>query len=327
MSTETADIAGRFDLAGRRIWVAGHGGMVGSAICRRLSQVPGVTLLTVDRSSLDLTRQAEVEAWMLAEKPEVVVLAAAKVGGIEANRSFPVDFLRDNLAIETNVIHAAHLAGVRKLMLVASTCIYPRLAPQPMREADLMTGPLEPTNKWFAVAKIAGVMLCQAYRQQYGDDFVAISVTNLFGPGDNYHPEESHVPAALLRRFHEAKEGGAPEVVVWGTGEPLREFMYIDDMADAAAFLLERYSESDLINVGSGQEISIGEFARAVASTVGYQGELVFDTDKPNGAPRKLVDSSRLAALGWRATTPIPEALRLTYQDFLAGGGRNRDVA
>jgi GDP-L-fucose synthase len=307
---------GRFELAGRKVWVAGHRGMVGSALMRRLA-AEDCRILTADRSQLDLTRQAEVEAWMAAEKPDAVFLAAAKVGGIHANDSYPADFIRDNLVIETNIIDAAWRSGVGKLLFLGSSCIYPRLAPQPMPEEALLTGPLEPTNEWYAVAKIAGIKLCQAYRRQHGCDFVSAMPTNLYGPGDNYHPENSHVPAALIRRFHQAKLEGAPEVVVWGTGKPLREFLCVDDLADACVFLMKTYSGDSHVNVGTGIETSIADFARTVAEVVGYRGELVFDTARPDGTPRKLLDVARINAMGWRARTSLKDGLAQAYAWYL----------
>jgi GDP-L-fucose synthase len=310
-------------LKGKRIFVAGHRGMVGSAIARRLAS-EDCEIITVDRRKVDLTRQAETEAYIADTKPSVVVLAAAKVGGIAANNSLPVDFLLGNLAISQNVIAAAHSAGVRKLLFLGSSCIYPKLAPQPMREDALLTGSLEPTNEWYAVAKIAGIKLCQAYRRQYGDDFISVMPTNLYGPGDNYHPEHSHVPAALIRRMHEAKQAGAPQVTVWGTGAPKREFLYVDDLADACVFVLKHYSAEGFLNVGTGEDVTIAEFARAVADTVGYQGSFVFDTSRPDGAPRKLLDVSKLTALGWRAKTALRTGLAAAYADFLANSGSLR---
>ncbi len=304
-----------FALEGRSVWVAGHRGMVGSAIVRRLER-EGCRVLTADRAEVDLTRQDQVERWMAANRPEAVFLAAAKVGGIHANNTYPAEFIRDNLAIETNIIHAAWQTGVAKLLFLGSSCIYPRLAEQPMREDALLTGPLEPTNEWYAVAKIAGIKLCQAYRRQYGCDFISAMPTNLYGPGDNYHPENGHVPAALIRRFHEARLAGAPRVVVWGTGSPLREFLCVDDLADACVFLMRHYSDEPHVNAGTGREISIADFARTVAQVVGYQGEIVFDTSRPDGTPRKLMDVSRLAALGWTAPTALPDGLRRAYDWF-----------
>jgi GDP-L-fucose synthase len=312
-----------FDLAGRRVFVAGHRGMVGAALVRRL-QAERCEVITAERDALDLTRQDSTERWFAANKPEAVFLAAARVGGIHANATYPADFIADNLAIALNGVQAAHAAGVTKLMFLGSSCIYPKLAPQPMSEEQLLTGPLEPTNEWYAVAKIAGIKLCQAYRRQHGVDFVSVMPTNLYGPGDNYHPENSHVPAALIRRFHEAKLADAPSVTVWGTGAPLREFLAADDLADACIFVMKHYSGDDFLNIGAGKEISIGEFARTVADVVGYRGKLEFDTTRPDGMPRKLLDSARLNALGWRPRTPLREGLAAAYADFLAGGGRYR---
>jgi GDP-L-fucose synthase len=313
-----------FPLAGRRVWVAGHRGMVGAAIARRLGETE-CEVLTVDRGDLDLTRQNDVEAWLAEHRPDVVVLAAAKVGGIHANSTRPADFILDNLQIQNNVIRGAHEAGVSKLLFLGSSCIYPRNAPQPMQESALLTGSLEPTNEWYAIAKIAGIKLCQALRRQHGSDFISVMPTNLYGPGDNYHPTESHVPAALIRRFHEAKMTGDPTVTVWGTGSPLREFLFVDDLADACVFVLEHYSEEQFLNVGTQKEISIADFARTVMSVVGYQGDIVFDTSKPDGTPRKLLDVSALSGLGWRASTELTDGLRTAYRDFLAGGGRFND--
>jgi GDP-L-fucose synthase len=305
------------ELEGRRVYVAGHRGMVGSAIVRRLAR-EDCTILAADRASLDLSRQAATESWFAANRPDVVIVAAAKVGGIKANTDRPVEFLADNLAIELNVIRASHLAGVRKLLFLGSTCIYPRNAQQPMSEDQLLTGPLEPTNEWYAVAKIAGIKLCQAYRRQYAADYISVMPTNLYGPGDNYHPEDSHVVAALIRRIHEAKVARAPGVVVWGTGTPRREFLHVDDLADACVFVLRHYSDSEILNIGCGQDISIAEFARLVARVVGYSGEIVFDPSRPDGTPRKLTDTTRLSGLGWRPTISLEQGLPRTYQNFLA---------
>ena len=306
-----------FDLKGKKIWVAGHRGMVGGAIVRRLAS-EDAEVLTVGRQALDLRDAAAVRAWLKANRPDVVVLAAAKVGGIAANDSLPADFLYDNLMIETSVIGGAFEAEVSKLLFLGSSCIYPRLAPQPIPEEALLTGPLEPTNEWYAIAKIAGLKLCQAYRRQHGADFISGMPTNLYGPGDNYHPEHSHVPAALIRRMDEARLARAPSVTVWGTGAPLREFLYIDDMADACVHLLKHYSGEIALNIGSGQEVSIADFAGHVAKAVGYEGELKFDASRPDGTPRKLVDVARLKALGWSARTSLDEGLALAYADYLA---------
>lgn len=306
-----------YALSGKRIFVAGDRGMVGSALVRRL-QHEDCTILTASRAELDLLSQASVNQWMEQNRPQAMIVAAAKVGGIHANNTLPAEFLYNNLMIEANLVHAAHTVGVEKLLLLGSSCIYPRLSPQPIPEDALLTSALEPTNEWYAIAKIAGVKLCQAYRRQYGSDFISAMPTNLFGPGDNYHPLNSHVPAALIRRFHEAKEANAPEVVVWGTGSPLREFMYVDDLADACIFLLQHYSDEPPINVGSAQEVSIADFARAVQEVIGYQGQLTFDTSKPDGTPRKLLDTQRLHALGWQNKTLLKDGLRLAYQAFLA---------
>jgi GDP-L-fucose synthase len=312
-----------FDFQGARVFVAGHKGMVGSAIVRRLASEP-CEILTVDRSTLDLAHQTATERWLAQARPDAVFLAAGKVGGIHANNSDPVAFLEVNLRIALNVIHAAFAAEVKKLVFLGSSCIYPKLAPQPMTEDMLLTGPLEPTNQWYAVAKIAGIKLCEAYRRQYGADFVSAMPTNLYGPGDNYHPENSHVPAALIRRFHEAKLARAPAVTVWGTGQPRREFLAVDDLADACVFVMKRYSGDEFVNIGAGQDITIAEFARLVADVVGYRGDLQFDSSRPDGTPQKLLDVSKLAALGWRAKTPLNEGLQAAYADFLAGGGRGR---
>ena len=310
-----------FDFADKRVYVAGHTGMVGAAIVRRLSTEP-CAILTADRTTLDLTRQAETEQWMRATSPDAVIVAAAKVGGIAFNNAYPVDFLADNLAIALNVIRASHAAGVKKLLFLGSSCIYPRLAPQPMREEMLLTGSLEPTNEWYALAKIAGIKLVEAYRRQYGVDFISVMPTNLYGPGDNYHPEHSHVPAALIRRLHEAKLAVAPTVTIWGSGRPRREFLAVDDLADACVFVMKHYSASEFLNVGTGQDMTISEFARLIADVVDYRGRLVFDTSRPDGAPQKLLDVSKLTRLGWRAKTSLREGIAAAYADFLAGGGR-----
>jgi GDP-L-fucose synthase len=313
-----------YDLRGKRVFVAGHRGMAGSAIVRRLAS-EGCAILTVPREEVDLARQEPTEAWLMANRPDAIFLAAGLVGGIHANDSYPADFIADNVAIALNVIRGAHLAKVGKLLFLGSSCIYPKLAPQPMREEALLSGPLEPTNEWYAVAKIAGIKLAQAYRAQFGDDFISLMPTNLYGPGDNYHPQNSHVPAALIRRFHEGKVSGAPRVTVWGSGTPRREFLAVDDLADACVFVMRHYSAAGFLNVGTGSDVTIAEFARTVADIVGYTGELYFDTEKPDGAPRKLLDVGKLTALGWRAKTTLREGLAAAYADFLAGGGRARE--
>ncbi|MBR1134136.1 GDP-L-fucose synthase family protein, partial [Bradyrhizobium iriomotense] len=291
-----------FELKGKSVYVAGHRGMVGSAILRRLA-TEDVRLVTVDRREVDLRNQAAVFDWFAQARPQVVFLAAAKVGGIVANDTLRAEFIYDNIAIAANVIQAAHQSGAEKLMFLGSSCIYPKLAPQPLREDSVLTGPLEPTNEPYAIAKIAGIKMVEAYRSQYGCDFISVMPSNLYGPGDNYHPEMSHVVAALIRRFHEAKVSGAKNVVVWGTGTPRREFLYVDDMADACVHLMKTYSSAELVNIGAGADITIAEFARLVADIVGYGGEISFDTSRPDGTPRKLLDVSRLDKLGWRATT------------------------
>jgi GDP-L-fucose synthase len=311
-----------FDLVGKRVFVAGHKGMVGSALVRRLSEEP-VEIVAAERHALDLTRQAETEAWMGYNRLDVVILAAGRVGGIAYNNAFPVDFLADNLAMELNVIRGAYAAGVRKLLFLGSSCIYPKFAPQPMNEDMLLTGALEPTNEWYAVAKIAGIKLVEAYRRQHGADFISLMPTNLYGPGDNYHPEHSHVPAALIRRFHEAKLAKAASVTVWGTGRPRREFLAVDDLADACVFALKHYSGDGFLNVGAGRDITIADFAKLVAEVVEYSGDIAFDTSRPDGTPQKLLDVSRMTALGWTARTEIHAGIAAAYQDFLAGGGRH----
>jgi len=313
-----------FDLAGKRVFVAGCSGMAGSAIARRLAS-ENCEVLTVAHKAVDLRQQDPTERWLGVNKPDAIFLAAGRVGGIHANKTYPADFIADNLAIALNVIRGAYSTGVKKLLFLGSSCIYPKLAPQPMTEDMLLTGPLEPTNEWYAVAKIAGIKLCQSYRRQYGADFVSVMPTNLFGIGDNYHPENSHVPAALIRRFHEATLANAPSVTVWGTGRPLREFLAVDDLADACIFVMKHYSGDNFLNVGSGEDIAIGDFARLVAQVVGYRGKLVFDASRPDGAPQKLLDVSKLAALGWRAKISLRDGLKVAYADFLAGGGRWRD--
>ena len=306
-----------FELRGKRAFVAGHHGMVGSALVRRLAG-ENVELLTAGRGEVDLRDQAAVFSWFAKARPQVVFLAAAKVGGIVANNTLRAEFIYDNLVIATNVIHAAHVNGTEKLMFLGSSCIYPKLAPQPLREDTMLTGPLEPTNEPYAIAKIAGIKMVEAYRSQYGSDFINVMPTNLYGPGDNYHPEYSHVVAALIRRFHEAKLSGVKNVVVWGTGTPRREFLYVDDMADACIHLMKNYSADELVNIGTGEDITIAEFARVVAATVGYSGEISFDPSRPDGTPRKWLDVSRLAKLGWRARTSLEDGIRLAYRAYLS---------
>ncbi|MGH1330191.1 MAG: GDP-L-fucose synthase [Paracoccaceae bacterium] len=305
-----------YRLAGKRIWVAGHRGMVGAALVRRLSREP-CKIITAGRDELDLTVQADVNAWMDKTRPDAIILAAAKVGGIHANNTQPAEFLRDNLMLEANVIHAAYQAGVSKLLFLGSSCIYPKHAPQPIVEEHLLTGPLEPTNEWYAIAKIAGIKMCQAYRKQYGVDFISAQPTNLYGPGDNYDLQTSHVLPALLRKFHEAKQANAPSVTLWGSGTPLREFLHVDDLADALIYLLKNYADESPINIGSGQEISIRGLAEEIAQTVGYKAELAFDPSKPDGTPRKLIDSTKLHMLGWNRARSLKDGLRDTYSAYL----------
>lgn len=305
-----------FSLSNKRVWVAGDRGMVGAALMRRLKS-ENCELITVSRKQVDLRRQDETASWIEDHRPDVIFVAAARVGGIRANSTYPVDFLFDNLMIEANIINSAHHIGVDKLMFLGSSCIYPKHAAQPICEDALLTGPLEPTNEWYAVAKIAGIKLCQAYRRQYGDDFISVMPTNLYGPGDNFHPVDSHVPASLIRRFHEAKLSGAREVQVWGTGAPLREFLYVDDLADACVWLMKFYSGEEHVNVGVGKDLSIADFAVLVKDVVGYTGNIAFDASKPDGAPRKLLDVSRLRDLGWQAKTPLRAGLTKTYEWFL----------
>lgn len=308
-----------------RIWVAGHRGMVGSAITRRLC-AEGRTVITVDRSILDLRQQDEVEFWLRANKPSAIIFAAAKVGGIIANSTYPADFIYDNLTIQTNVIHGAHKAGVDRLVFLGSSCIYPKFAEQPIKESALLTGPLEPTNEWYAIAKISGIMTCQAYRKQHGRRYVSVMPCNLYGPNDNFNLETSHVLPALMRKFHEAKISGAKEVVVWGTGMPLREFLHVDDLARGVVWCLDNYDEYEHINCGAGYDLTIRELAETVGRVVGYSGNLVFDTSKPDGTPRKIMDSSRIRALGWRPDIPFEDGIRSTYRWYLENVAA-RDVA
>jgi GDP-L-fucose synthase len=312
-----------FELAGKRVFVAGHTGMAGSAIVRRLTS-EACTLLVAEHRELDLTRQEQVESYLAHTRPEVVIMAAGRVGGIWANDHHPANFIAENLAMALNCIHASHQVGVRKFVFLGSTCIYPRLAKQPMNEDLLLTGELEPTNEWYAIAKIAGIKLGQAYRRQYGDDFISVMPTNLYGPGDNYHPENSHVVAALIRRFHEAKIANAPTVTVWGSGTPRREFLYVDDFADATVFVLKNYSGAQFINIGIGEDLTIAAFAKTVADVIGYRGQITYDDSKPDGTPRKLVDVSRLSALGWKAKVSLREGLAQAYADYLTNEARER---
>ena len=322
MSTEalTAGPKPVFDLAGKRVWVAGHKGMVGQALVRRLAS-ERCELVTADRRQVDLTRQAETEAFLERVRPDAIFIAAAKVGGILANSTRPAEFIYDNLMIQTNIIAAAHRFGVQKVLILGSSCIYPKMAPQPMTEDALLTGPLEPTNEWYAIAKIAGVKLGQAYRQQFGGDFISAMPTNLYGEGDNFDLNSSHVLPALMMKAHNAKRANAESLTIWGTGSPTREFLHADDCADALVFLMKHYSGSEHVNVGSGQEISILDLARTICEVVGFQGRLDFDTSKPDGTPRKLMSSERLANLGWRAKIGLREGVARTYGWLLAHSG------
>ena len=297
--------------------MAGHRGMVGSAIVRALQREGYTNIVTKTRAALDLLNQSAVADFFEHEKPEYVFLAAAKVGGIMANNTYRAGFLYENLLIETNIIHSAYRSGVKKLLFLGSSCIYPKMAPQPLKEEYLLSGFLEPTNEPYAIAKIAGIKLCEAYRDQYGCNFISAMPTNMYGPNDNYHPENSHVLPALIRKFHEAKTTNQNTVTVWGDGSPLREFLYADDLADALVFLMLHYNEKQFVNVGYGEDISIGELAQMVKETVGFQGDIEFDTSKPNGTPKKLMDSSRLFSLGWKPAVSLKEGIALAYQDFL----------
>jgi GDP-L-fucose synthase len=297
-----------------RVYVAGHRGLVGSAICRRLAREGFENVIVRGRSELDLRDQPAAERFFAETRPEFVFVAAAKVGGILANSTHPAEFLYDNLAVQNNVIHFAWKYGCRKLLFLGSSCIYPKLCPQPIREEYLLTGPLEPTNEWYAIAKIAGIKMAQAYRQQYGFHAISAMPTNLYGPGDNFDLQSSHVLPALIRKFHEARLNRSPEVVVWGTGAPRREFLHVDDLADAVVFLMRNYDEAEIVNVGTGDDVAIRELAEMVRRATGYEGNIVFDATKPDGTPRKLLDVSRLTALGWRASIPLDEGIRSTYQ-------------
>lgn len=308
--------ASNYDLSGKRVWVAGHRGMVGSAIARRLD-AEQCEIITVGRDTVDLTRQDDVNDWLNEQKPDAVFVAAATVGGIQANNTRPAEFLYDNLVIETNIIHAAQTFGVEKLMFLGSACIYPRLAEQPVAENALLTGPLEPTNEWYAIAKIAGIKLCDAYRRQYGCDFISAMPNNLYGPGDNFDLESSHVVPALIRKIHQAKMDNSGTVSIWGTGKPLREFLYVDDCADAIVFLMKHYSAEGHVNMGSGQEVTIGELARRIGVVVGFKGDFTFDTSRPDGMPRKLLDVSLINELGWQAETSLNDGLQRSYRWFV----------
>jgi len=307
-----------------RIFVAGHAGLAGSAIVRKLTREGYGNILTVSRAALDLRRQAAVEAFFAREQPDYVFLAAAKVGGILPNDTHPADFIRDNLAIQSNVIDAAYRQGARKLLFLGSSCIYPKFAPQPIREEYLLTGELEPTNQWYAVAKIAGIKMAQAYHRQYGFRAISLMPTNLYGPGDNFNLTTAHVLPALLRKFHEAVQSGASEVEVWGTGEPRREFLHVDDLADAAVFLMRHYESEEIVNVGTGQDVSIDELARMIAEIAGFRGRTRFDPSKPDGTPRKLLDVTRLTTLGWKATIPLRAGLEQTYEWYSRDGAAAR---
>ena len=301
-----------------KIYVAGHRGMVGSAIVRELTRLGYQNIITRSSAELDLRSQVAVEAFYREEKPDYVFVAAAKVGGILANNTYRAEFLYDNLSIQNNLIHNAYVFGVKKLLFLGSSCIYPKLAPQPMKEEYLLSGYLEPTNEPYAIAKITGIKMCEAYRDQYGCNFISAMPTNMYGLNDNYHPENSHVLPALIRKFHEAKESGAPEVVVWGDGSPMREFLYADDLANALVYLMLNYNEKEFVNVGYGSDITIGDLAKTVANIVGFTGNIVFDSSKPNGTPKKLMDSGRLFATGWKPKTDLQEGIEMAYADFLA---------
>lgn len=306
-----------FDLNGKRIWVAGHRGMVGSAVVRRLQGEP-CEVITAGREVVDLTRQAEVEAFLADTRPDAIVLAAAKVGGILANDTYPVDFIVENLQIEANIFAAAHANDVDRLLFLGSSCIYPRHAPQPISEDALLTGALEPTNEWYAIAKIAGIKLAQAYRKQFGRDYISAMPTNLYGPGDNFDLDTSHVVPALLRKAHEAKERGDDAITIWGTGSPRREFLHVDDCADALVFLLKSYSAAEHVNVGSGEDVTIIELARMVCAVVGFGGTIIHDVSKPEGTPRKLMNTDRLKVMGWSPTIPLGDGIARTYEWLLA---------
>ncbi len=301
---------------GNRVYVAGHRGLVGQALVRRLRREGFSDIIVASHAEVDLTDQVATDAFFTAKKPEYLLCAAAKVGGIMANKTYPVDFLHDNILIQTNLLRAAQRHGVRKTLLLGSSCIYPRLAPQPIREDSLLTGPLEPTNQWYAIAKIAGIMLGQAYREQYGMNVISAMPANLYGPGDNFDLETSHVLPAMIRKFHDAKVAGIDEVTLWGSGSPFREFLHVDDLASACVFLLRQYNDGEAINIGSGNELTIKELAVLVADVVGFSGRIVWDSSKPDGTPRKLLDVSKLSALGWRAGIGLREGVEATYRWF-----------
>ncbi|WP_165184035.1 GDP-L-fucose synthase [Caulobacter soli] len=315
-----------FPLEGKRVWVAGHRGMVGSAIVRRLAS-EGCEVITAGRDVVDLKRQDQVQAWMAKEKPDAIFLAAAKVGGILANDTFPADFLYDNLMIEANIIEAAHTQGVSKLVFLGSSCIYPKFAEQPIREDSLLTGALEPTNEWYAIAKIAGIKLAQAYRKQHGADFISAMPTNLYGQGDNFDLNSSHVMPALIRKAHEAKLAGADSITIWGTGTPRREFLNADDCADACVFLMKTYSDFEHVNVGSGEDVTILELAQLVCEVVGFNGEIVTDTSKPDGTPRKLMSAEKLRGMGWRPSIELRDGVAEAYGWFLKHHEAGQTVA
>ena len=318
-----SDVDCAYPLAGKTIWVAGHRGMVGSALLRRLN-AENCNVVTVDRQSVDLRRQSEVEDWLMQTRPQAVFVPAAKVGGILANDTYPAEFLYDNLMIEANIINGAYLAKVEKLLFLGSSCIYPKHATQPIDEEALLTGPLEPTNEWYAIAKISGIKMCQAYRKQYGCNFISAMPTNLYGPGDNFNLQTSHVIPALMRKAHEAKQSAASDFVIWGTGTPRREFLHVDDAADALVHLMRHYSSPDHVNVGLGQDLPIAELARMIADVVGFKGEIICDTSKPDGTPRKLMKTDRLRRLGWEPSIDLKQGLETTYAWFLENGASAR---
>jgi GDP-L-fucose synthase len=315
-----------FTLRNKRVWVAGHRGLVGSALVRRL-QGEGCEVLSASRAQVDLRAPEQLERWMRENKPQAVFMAAARVGGIHANDTRPADFIYDNMMIGANVVEAARRHGVEKLLMLGSSCIYPRLAPQPIPEDALLSGPLEPTNQWYAIAKIAGIKLCQAYRRQHGSDFISVMPTNLYGPGDNFDLMSSHVVPALMSKAHEAKLRHAPALEVWGSGRALREFMYVDDLADGLVFLMQRYSDEDIINIGTGTDLPIGDLAAMICEVVGFRGRLRFDTSKPDGTPRKVMDVSRLNALGWQARTSLRQGLEQTYRWYVDNIAREQRPA